>query len=143
MSGVIVLGYNGSECAEAALDFTLELAASTGDRVLIAYAAAPVGRGIGDEYHEMAVALAEIAKGATASALARAEARGVPAETVVIEDAPVPGLVELARERGARMIVVGTTSERPLTGLILGATPYKLLHRSPVPVLVVPLPDES
>ena len=70
-------------------------------------------------------------------------AKGDGYGNVYLEDAPVPGLVELARERRAHMIVVGTTSERPLTGLILGATPYKLLHRSPVPVLVVPLPDES
>ncbi len=38
-------------------------------------------------------------------------------------------------------IVVGTTSERPITGLILGSVPHKLVHRSPVPVLVVPPND--
>jgi nucleotide-binding universal stress UspA family protein len=26
-------------------------------------------------------------------------------------------------------------------GVVLGSTPYKLLHRSPVPVLVVRVPD--
>ena len=30
-----------------------------------------------------------------------------------------------------------TAGERPLMGVVLGSTPYKLLHRSPVPVLVV------
>ena len=38
-------------------------------------------------------------------------------------------------------IVVGTASERPLTGVILGSVPHKLVHRSTVPVLVVPVPD--
>ena len=36
------------------------------------------------------------------------------------------------------MIVVGTHSERPLLGVVLGSTAYKLLHRSTIPVLVVP-----
>jgi nucleotide-binding universal stress UspA family protein len=38
------------------------------------------------------------------------------------------------------MIVVGTHGARPLVGLVLGSTAYKLVHRSPVPPLVVPPP---
>jgi nucleotide-binding universal stress UspA family protein len=34
--------------------------------------------------------------------------------------------------------VVGTYGESPLKGAILGSTPHKLLHMSPVPVVVVP-----
>ncbi|HSO53387.1 MAG TPA: universal stress protein, partial [Actinomycetes bacterium] len=47
----------------------------------------------------------------------------------------------LAAEHQARMIVIGTHGERPLMGVVLGSTPYKLLHRSTVPVLVVRVPD--
>jgi nucleotide-binding universal stress UspA family protein len=43
----------------------------------------------------------------------------------------------------ARMIVIGTYGERPLLGVVLGSTPYKLLHRSPVPVLVARVPDAA
>jgi nucleotide-binding universal stress UspA family protein len=46
----------------------------------------------------------------------------------------------LAGEHQARMIVVGTHGERPLMGVVLGSTAYKLLVRSPVPLLVVPAP---
>lgn len=56
---------------------------------------------------------------------------------------PTEALLGLVDERDARMIVVGTASERPLTGVILGSVPHKLLHRSPVPVLVVPGPVET
>ena len=34
--------------------------------------------------------------------------------------------------------MVGGTGERPIVGAILGSVPHKLLHRSTVPVLVVP-----
>ncbi len=47
-------------------------------------------------------------------------------------------LIDLAQGRGARMIVVGSHGEAPLKGVIIGSTPYKLLHLSPLPVLVVP-----
>ena len=50
-------------------------------------------------------------------------------------------LVEVADERDARMIVVGSYGEPPLKGMILGSTPNKLLHISGRPVLVVPGPD--
>jgi nucleotide-binding universal stress UspA family protein len=36
------------------------------------------------------------------------------------------------------VIVVGTYSERPLSGAILGSVPQKLLHIAEQPVLVVP-----
>ena len=71
---------------------------------------------------------------------ARREA-GVTAEPVLVPKRPAEALLALAAERDARMIVVGSASERPLTGIILGSVPHKLLHRSTVPVLVVPMPD--
>ena len=47
---------------------------------------------------------------------------------------------EMADHRHARLIVIGTHGERPLMGVVLGSTSYKLLHRSPVPLLVVRAP---
>ena len=62
---------------------------------------------------------------------------GVEATTAVVDARPAEGLLALAGEHQARIIVIGTHGERPLMGVVLGSTPYKLLHRSPVPVLVV------
>ena len=48
-------------------------------------------------------------------------------------------LIDAARRHGASMVVVGAHGGRPLLGVI---APYRLVHRRPVPVLVVPEPEE-
>ena len=66
----------------------------------------------------------------------------IPIETLVVAMRPVESLLEAALERSARVIVVGGSGDRPIVGAILGSVPHKLLHRSSVPVLVVPAGDE-
>jgi nucleotide-binding universal stress UspA family protein len=71
-------------------------------------------------------------------AVAKAAEAGVSAEAVLVPKRPADALLSLAAERNARMIVVGSASERPIAGFILGSVPHKLVHRATVPVLVVP-----
>jgi len=73
-------------------------------------------------------------------ALAAIRRQGVEdAQAVVVDLRPAEALLQVASERQARMIVVGTHGERPLTGAVLGSVPHSLLHLSRVPVLVVPV----
>jgi nucleotide-binding universal stress UspA family protein len=137
MSGIVV-GYDGSVCAGLALERALDLALALGDPLLVAYAAEPPGRSAGEEFGEHRRALEEIGNAATGQAVQRARERGVEAEAMVVAQRPAEALIQLADERGARMIVVGASGEGPIAGAILGSVPYKLLHRSTVPVLVVP-----
>jgi nucleotide-binding universal stress UspA family protein len=137
----IVVGVDGSRSAEAAADHAVDLAQGLGDRVVLVFAAETPVRSVGDEWRESQQALEEMGSELLASAVGRAAHAGVEVEAVFVPMRPVEGLLEVAREREARMIVVGTASERPLTGLILGSVPHKLLHRSSVPVLVVPVPE--
>lgn len=65
----------------------------------------------------------------------------VSVETLPVPELPADAVIDVATERGASLIVIGTRGETPLMGAILGSTAYKLLHRSPIPVLVVPAPD--
>jgi nucleotide-binding universal stress UspA family protein len=58
-------------------------------------------------------------------------------ESLVVEKGPAEALAELAGERNADMIVVGSHGERPIAAAILGSTPHRLLHLSSRPVLVV------
>jgi nucleotide-binding universal stress UspA family protein len=134
----IVLGYDGSACAKAALRTALELARSLGDRVVVAYGDAPPAHLRGEEWKAHRDALRELGEQATGEALAAARAAGVDTEAVLVGEKPADALLDLAERRGARMIVVGSRGEGPLTGTLLGSVSYKLLHRSSRPVLVVP-----
>ena len=69
---------------------------------------------------------------------AKALDASVAVEPIVAPLRPAESLLEAARERDARAIVVGGSGDRPILGAILGSVPHKLLHRSTVPVLVVP-----
>ncbi len=142
MAGEIVLGYDGSECADAALEVALDLAQALGTSVIAIYAAAPPNRNVGEEYREHRKALEEIGEKVSATARARAAERGIDLEARIVDDKPTQALIDLAAEREARMIVVGTWSERPLRGAILGSVPFKLLHRATVPVVAVPVSED-
>ncbi|HEY4622147.1 MAG TPA: universal stress protein [Gaiellaceae bacterium] len=139
MSRTIVVGVDGSGCSDSAVARAIELASGLGDSLVVAYAVEPPHRSVGDE--ETQSALEEMGRPLVDEAVSRATEAGVSAEAVLVPKRPAEALLALAAERDARMIVVGSASERPLTGLILGSVPHKLVHRSSVPVLVVPMPD--
>jgi len=137
MASTIVLGYDGSPCANAALTAAVDSAKAYGDGIVVAFGAGvyPIGedsdhlnlvRKMGDDWAE--------------EALSAIRKQGVDdAQAVVVDARPAEALLQVADERDARMIVVGTHGEHPLTGAVLGSVPHKLLHLSKVPVLVVPV----
>ncbi len=138
MSAGIVVGYDGSDGAKAALRAALELGRVYGERVTIAfaYALSPVG----GELHDYHAALKELASSRLAEALGLAHDAG-EVDGVIVEEDPARGLVDLAAKRDARVIVVGTRGESPFIGALLGSTAHKLLQLSDRPVLIVPVAD--
>ena len=138
MASTLVLGYDGSDCAKAALQAAVECAKAFGDRIVVAFGAGvyPVGE---DSDHLRLVK--KMGADWAEEALAAIRAAGVTdAEAAVVDARPAESLLRVAGERDARMIVVGTHGEHPLAGVVLGSVPHKLLHLSKVPVLVVPVP---
>jgi nucleotide-binding universal stress UspA family protein len=133
----IVVGYDGSATARIALDEALALAKDLGDRLVIVFGYAPPGTW-GGEIVEHEKAIEELGEKAANEARQRAEAEGVPFDVALVAKHGADALIEVADERDARMIVVGSHGETTLKELILGATPQKLLHTSQRPVLVVP-----
>lgn len=137
MARTIVLGYDGSEGSEPALDQAIELAALEGARIVVVFAY-EIPAAYGGETGDYRRAVRELGEQQTAKAVARLKEAGVDYEVELVPDRPVAGLVDVAKKVGASMIVVGTNGEHPITGIVLGSVPHKLVHVSPVPVLVVP-----
>ncbi len=67
-----------------------------------------------------------------------AQAAGVTSRGEVVTGRPVEGLIAVADNVDAPMIVVGHHGEGPLRGALLGATANRLLNQADRPVLVVP-----
>lgn len=137
--GSIVVGYDGSASSKAALERATELASSLGDKIVLVFGYAPPGIW-GGEIAEHEEAIEEFGASAIEEAKRFAEGGGVEAEYELVPKRGPEAMIAVADERDARMIVVGGGGETPLKGAILGATPYKLLHQTDRPVLVVPAP---
>lgn len=136
MARDIVVGCDGSECSYAALDVAIQTAKELRDRLVIVFAYEPPGR-MGDEFNAYQNALKERGQKFVAEAEAKASEADVEAITKLIADRPSEALSEAAIEHAARMIVVGSYGESPLTSAILGSVPHKLLQISATPVLCV------
>jgi nucleotide-binding universal stress UspA family protein len=136
MSSTFIVGYDGSPCADAALSAAITLGKELHGKLVVAfsYYANPVGGEVTD-YRK---ALEEHGQHLLAGLADRAKAEGVELEAVLVEDTPAQGLVDLANQRDARAIIVGTRGEGPLRGALVGSVPHKLLQLSDRPVLVVP-----
>ena len=139
MGSTLVLGYDGSDCAKAALQAAVETAQAFGDGIVVAFGAGvyPIGE---DSDHKRL--LRKMGTDLAAEALTAIRAAGVTeCDAAIVDARPAEALLKVAADRDARMIVLGTHGEHPLAGAVLGSVPHKLLHVSTVPVLVVPAPD--
>lgn len=133
----LVVGYDGSDGARAALAEACVLAERLGESVHLVFSfEAPR---IGGELRDLDEVIEERGQGVLDAAIAGLP-DGVTITSELRRQDPAEGLVEAADACDARMIVVGSLGERPLKGLLVGSTPTRLLHLSHRPVLVVRVP---
>ncbi|MGW0394344.1 universal stress protein [Streptomyces sp. NPDC003042] len=137
----VVLGYDESPGAERALRVALEVAAAFGEPLVLVYGAAAPGP-TGEESRAHREAVHQAGRLALARAVEAADEAGVPSTVEVVDDKPAQALLDAARRHGARVIIVGSWGDSPIRGALLGSTPHKLLHLSPVPVLCVPTDND-
>ena len=121
LDGEIVVGYDGTECAKAALDEAVDLAKELGDKVVIVFGYAPGGYG-GGEVPTQREAVEELGEKVTEEAHERAAA-GVEHEIEMVNEHGAEALSDVANKRDARMIVVGTTASRRSRGRSSGRPP--------------------
>jgi nucleotide-binding universal stress UspA family protein len=137
MSGTIVVGYDESPSANAALAATIRIAPLVGARVVVVFGfhINPLG---GLQEGSIREALESVGRHAVERAVSDLEAAGVEAEARLVAGRPADALIDVAQEVGADTIVVGTVGENPISGALLGSVVLRLVQRSPIPVLVVP-----
>ena len=133
----IVIGYEGSEGAKAALDEAVRIAGLVGGTVYVTYAFGGPRTYSGAPLTPRHV-LKDLGDGLLKEARDRTSGSTVRLETVLVDDNAVDGLLSVAEQHGAELIVVGTHGESPIRGVLLGSTAYKLVHSTTRPVLVVP-----
>jgi len=136
--GVLILGYDGSDCANAELDEATDLAKSLGDRIVVGFGYGPGGPG--EEFIATRDMIRQVGERVTAEGRERASSQGVEVDVELVDERPTEALLSLAEKHDARAIVVGTYGEHPIRGALLGSVPNKLLHLSKRPVFVVPAP---
>jgi nucleotide-binding universal stress UspA family protein len=130
----IVVGYDGSEAAQRALERAADLAGYGTTVTVVSVAPSVYGAGLpplaDPDDVERAHRLLEDAR-------ARLTARHVSARTLDPIGDPVAQIVETAAEVGADLVVVGTHNGHAVGRLVLGSTSAGVLRRAPCDVLVV------
>ena len=140
MYETIVVGYDGSPAAREAVDHAVGLAGESGGKIIIAW---------GVEFSKMPRATAAM-KPIVDEAIREAEeavqqvvdgCKDVCSlvSAVIIPRPPVDALLEAAKDAAADLIVVGTKGQRGLASGFMGSTAYGLVHRSHIPVLLIPI----
>jgi nucleotide-binding universal stress UspA family protein len=135
----IVVAHDGSSGAAGALAFAVGLARQTGARLVVVHAWSPLDdlakqRDHADFHRMHDDALAELRDEWCRDAVDA----GVAVEPRIVEDLPVPGIVRVARETDADLIVCGTRGRGRVTELVLGSVARELLEQSHLPVTTVP-----
>src|SRR5664280_969764 len=137
MAYTVVVGYDGSDGAKEALEKALELAKPLSGKVLITYAFGGPKQYSGAPLTPRRT-LQEMGEKLLGEALEGLGGSGVTAEPVLVDDNAYQGLMSVADQHDAGMIVVGTHGESLFSAVLLGSTAYRLVHTSTKPVLVVP-----
>ena len=65
------------------------------------------------------------------------EEAGVPAQEIMAKGSPAPAILEIARDRQADLIVMGTVGMSGIERALLGSVSDKVARQAPCPVLLV------
>lgn len=135
---VVVVGYDGHDDARRAVDVAAQRAGPGGTLVIVRVTK-PVSRVMSRPYRDHEVAVTRATAQRSLDALPLAGHGAVTIESQVVEGRPVEALIRVARDRGAREIVVGSRGRGRLRSLV-GSVSHRLLGQADRPVVVVP-PD--
>jgi nucleotide-binding universal stress UspA family protein len=141
-AGPILFAYDGSELAKLAIEEAgRQLTPGREALVVCVWQPADVGFAAPTELHLAAAHAPEVRKAAeqtAAAGAALAEQAGFRAQSTATEAAPTwKGIVEVAEEHGAGLIVLGSHDRRRLAGRLLGSVAAAVATHSARSVLIV------
>jgi nucleotide-binding universal stress UspA family protein len=143
----VLVPYDGSEPAQAALAHALALGPNAGAIVvvtivdetpIISQSATTVTAYDPTPLFE---ALDEQARAVLADATARCTAAGVTPRTEIVHDAPVPGILATMQKYRCDLVVMGTHARTGVARTFLGSTTEGVLRSSDVPILTLRASD--
>jgi nucleotide-binding universal stress UspA family protein len=140
MNDVIVVGTDGSETADVAVERAATLAKLTGARLELVSGyredysmVAGTGMYVGD----LAGDARKSADGCLERTAQRLREQGVEVETHCMGGDPADALIDVAEATEANLIVVGSKGMRGGRRFLLGNVPNKVSHHAPCSVMIV------
>jgi nucleotide-binding universal stress UspA family protein len=125
------------ESADQALELALELAAKLDAKLTVmhAYALPPVGYATAIPWP--ITELESAARRALDGVLERARKKRPDVDGALVMGNPWDQVLDVAKQRGADLIVMGTHGRRGIARVLIGSTAEKVVRLSPIPVLTV------
>jgi nucleotide-binding universal stress UspA family protein len=140
----IVVGTDGSDTAQKAVDAAVELARLSGAQLEIVSAYEPVSRArLRDEKRQVPADLQwmvnprEEDDAPLADAAERVAESGVEPRTYAREGDPADAILDVAEELGSDLIVVGNKGMTGAKRFLLGSVPNKVTHHAPCSVMII------
>jgi nucleotide-binding universal stress UspA family protein len=140
----IVVGTDGSETAQVAVDAAVELAQLTGARLELVSAYEPVSRQrLRAEARQVPVDLQwminprEDVDATLSEAAERVAEAGVRSRSWAREGDPADAILDVAEELAADLIVVGNKGMTGAKRFLLGSVPNKVSHHAPCSVMII------
>jgi nucleotide-binding universal stress UspA family protein len=137
----ILIATDGSESAEKAASFGIQIAGQSGAKVysvyvidITPYYSIPLDQIWPKDVYEQ---FEKIGHEITAVVEKTAKAAGLEAESIVLKGDPAERIVNFAEERNVDMVVVGSHGIGAFERLVIGSVSEKVVRHAKVPVLVV------
>jgi nucleotide-binding universal stress UspA family protein len=138
MFNSIVVGTDGSDSATKAVQEACTLAKRVGAGLHVVSAYEPVaGARLGEESSEVPVTPSFEVEAVLEAAAGKGHADGVEVETYARRGDPADAILDVAEEKGADLIIVGSKGMRGAKRFLLGSVPDKISHHARCSVLIV------
>jgi nucleotide-binding universal stress UspA family protein len=144
--GAIVVGTDGSAEAERALERAANLASGSGAPLYIVTAYSddwPLKERLGDSARVDPVDLGRVAEEVLARAAAHASRHGVEAEVIARQGDAAGVLIDVADEKGADLLVVGSRGLNAVDRFLLGSVSQKVSQHAKCTVMIVRGDDQQ